>query len=412
VTDSVENGFADFRHELSLYWANGLRYAGPPFKMLRRRHVPVIITAFFILSGVALFGPRDPAAADNLPKQLSDRAFWKLVTDFSEPDGFFRSDNFISNETTFQEVIPDLKKRVSPNGVYLGVGPDQNFTYIAALHPRMAFIIDIRRQNMLEHLMYKAIIEMSEDRADFLSRLFSRPRPGGLTRTTSAAQMFDAYNRAPSSEKLFAKNLQDVLDRLVKRHGFTLSIDDRRSIDYIYRAFYSEGPDLRYSFPRQQVGARWFPNYMELMTTTDLGGQNHSYVASEANYRVLREFQRNNLLVPIVGDFGGDKAIQSVGRYLREHGATANFFYTSNVEQYLFQTDAWQRYYRNVETLPIDNNSTFIRAFFNMGFRFPPGIITPDLHSVQLLDPVRGLLNAFRAGELQTYDDVVARTKY
>ena len=380
--------------------------------MLGRRHGFVVITALFTLSGVALFGPRDRVAADNLPKQLSDRAFWKLVTDFSEPDGFFRSDNFISNETTFQEVIPELAKRVSANGVYLGVGPDQNFTYITALHPRMAFIIDIRRQNMLEHLMYKAIIEMSEDRADFMSRLFSRQRPDGLTRTTPLNQMFDAYNRAPSSEKLFAKNLEDVLDRLAKRHGFTLSADDRRSIDYIYRAFYSEGPDLRYSFPRQQVGARWFPNYMELMTTSDLAGQNHSYMASEENFRMLREFERNNLLVPLVGDFGGDKAIQSVGRYLREHGATANFFYTSNVEQYLFQTDAWQRYYRNVATLPLDNNSTFIRAFFNMGFRFPPGIITPDLHSVQLLDPIPGLLNAFRAGELQTYDDVVARTKF
>src|SRR5205814_8765759 len=141
--------------------------------------------------------------------------------------------------------------------------------------------------------------------------------------------MVAAYKPAPSSDKLARKTLADVLDRLAKRHGFTLSADDRHSIDYIYRAFYSEGLDLRYSFPRQQVGARWFPNYMELMTTTDLAGQNHSYVSSEENFRMLREFERNNLIVPIVGDFGGDKAIQSVGRYLREHGATANFFDTS-----------------------------------------------------------------------------------
>ena len=151
--------------------------------MLRRRYVLVVVTALFVLSGVALFGPRDRVAADNLPKQLSDRAFWKMVVDFSEPDGFFRSDNFISNETTYQEVIPELKKRVSPNGVYLGVGPDQNFTYISALRPRMAFIVDIRRQNMLQHLMYKAIIEMSDDRADFMSRLFRAPgRPGSANR--------------------------------------------------------------------------------------------------------------------------------------------------------------------------------------------------------------------------------------
>jgi hypothetical protein len=380
--------------------------------MLRRRHILVLVTALFSLSGVALFGPRDRVAADNLPKQLSDRAFWKMVVDFSEADGFFRSDNFISNETTFQEVIPELKKRVSPNGVYLGVGPDQNFTYIAALRPRMAFIVDIRRQNLILHLMYKAIIEMSDDRADFLSRLFSRPRPAGLDKAIAAGPLLDAFSRAAPSDALFEKNLQDVLNRLVKRHGFALTADDRKSIDWVFRAFYSEGPDLRYSYPRQQVGARWFPNYAELMATTDLSGQNHSYVANEDNFRVLRDFQRNNLLIPLVGDFGGDKALPAVSRYLREHGATANYFYTSNVEQYLFQTDAWQRYYTNVGMLPIDANSTFIRAYFNMGFRFPPGIITPDLHSVQLLDPITSLLAGFKAGEFKTYDDLVARTKF
>jgi len=381
--------------------------------MLReRRYGYILVTAILVLSGIVFLGPRNPVAADTIPKEISDRAFWKMIVDFSEADGFFRSDNFISNETTFQEVIPDLKKRISPNGVYLGVGPDQNFTYIAALRPRMAFIVDIRRQNMLQHLMYKAIIEMSDDRADFMSRLFSRPRPAGLARSAAPGVMFDAFNRSVATEMLFQKNLQDVMNRLTKRHGFPLSADDRRTIEYIYRAFYSEGPDLRYSFPRQQVGARWFPNYAELMTSTDLAGVNHAYVANEESFRVLREFERNNLLIPIVGDFGGDRALQAVGRYLREHGATVNYFYTSNVEQYLFQTDAWQRYYNNVATLPIDNNGTFIRAYFNMGFRFPPGIITPDLHSVQLLDPIHSLLAAYRAGEFRTYDDLVARTKF
>jgi hypothetical protein len=211
-------------------------------------------------------------AADTLPKQLSDRTFWKLVEDISEPGGFFRSDNFLSNETTYQEPIPELRKRSSPDGVYLGVGPDQNFTYITALRPRMAFVIDIRRQNMIEHLMYKALIEASNDRADFLSRLFSRPRPANLDKSSTAKQLVDAFMQTPSDEALFQKNLQEMLDRLVKRHGFPLSDDDRRSLEYVYRAFFSEGPDLRYSFPRQQFGARWFPNYAELMTATDLTG--------------------------------------------------------------------------------------------------------------------------------------------
>jgi hypothetical protein len=373
-----------------------------------RRSLLLLVTALFGLSGIAL-GPRGPVAADSLPKQLSDRTFWSLVNDLSEPGGYFRSDNFLSNETTYQEVIPELRKRATPDGVYLGVGPDQNFTYIAALKPRMAFIIDIRRQNMIEHLMYKAIIEESADRAEFLSRLFSRPKPAGVDRSADPKTLLDAFQGVEGSEPLFQKNLDDVVTRLTKRHGFALTDDDRRSLAYVYGAFFSEGPELRYSFPRQTFGARWFPSYADLMTETDLEGVNRSYLANEDNFKILREFETKNLLVPLVGDFGGDKAVRAVGSYLREHGGTVNYFYTSNVEQYLFQSDAWEKYYNSVATLPLSEQSTFIRAYFNMGFRYPPGIVTPDLHSIQLLDPINSLLAAYHAGQLHSYLDVVGR---
>src|SRR6185436_19115192 len=124
--------------------------------------------------------------------QLSDEAFWKMVTEFSEAGGYFRSDNFVSNETAFQYVLNGLKKTKS-GGVYLGVGPDQNFTYIVNMRPRLAIIFDIRRQNAMQHLMYKALIEMSADRADFLSRLFSRNRPDKLGPQSSAEELLSAF---------------------------------------------------------------------------------------------------------------------------------------------------------------------------------------------------------------------------
>ena len=378
---------------------------------MRPRYLFVAATALASLLGVALIGPSGQTAADALPNRLSDRVFWQMVTDFSEPGGVFRSDNFVSNETTYQEVVPELKKRSSPRGAYIGVGPDQNFTYIAALGPRIAFIVDIRRQNMIQHLLYKAIIEASGDRADFLSRLFSRPRPAGLKASAPPAALFDAYNAVAANEMLFRRNLQDVEQRLVKRHQFLLTDEDHKSLEYVYRAFFAEGPNLRYTFPRQRFGDPWFPTYAQLMKATDLTGLNHSYMASERNYRALRDFERNNLLVPIVGDFAGDKAIRAVGQYLKTHGAIANYVYTSNVEQYLFQNDAWQRYYSNVATLPLDEHSTFLRAYFDRGFRYPPGIVTPDLHSVQLVDPVLSFLNAFRAGQIASYNDVVGRSQ-
>src|SRR5712692_418749 len=160
------------------------------------------------LAALAFVAPHSQSAlSPRLPAHISDQDFWHLIETFSEPNGYFRSDNFLSNETGFQRVIPALEKRVAAGGVYIGVGPEQNFTYIAALRPRLAFIIDIRRQNMIEHLMYKAFIEQSEDRADFLSRLFARPRPAGLDNSADADALFHAYSDAAPSRALFTTNL-------------------------------------------------------------------------------------------------------------------------------------------------------------------------------------------------------------
>jgi hypothetical protein len=103
------------------------------------------------------------------------------VESASEAGGTFESENWISNETGVQSVIPRRQQLTKPGGVYIGVGPEQNFTYVAALRPKIAFIIDIRRQNTLQHLVYKVLFEISPDRAAFLSRLFSRTQPAGLT---------------------------------------------------------------------------------------------------------------------------------------------------------------------------------------------------------------------------------------
>jgi hypothetical protein len=348
-----------------------------------------------------------------LPNRLSDDEFWKLVNDLSETGGYFRSDNFVSNESTFQHVIPELQKTHSPGGVYLGVGPDQNFSYIVALKPRMAIISDIRRQNMIEHLMYKAVIELSPARADFLSLLFSRPRPAHLADTTGAPALMQAYLATPSDSMLFRKNLAVLKDHLVTKHHFALSPDDLSSLAYVYQAFYDAGPELTYSFSVGRQGraayfGRRMPNYAELMAESDASGTHRSYLASEENYRTLRELETNNLLVPIVGDFAGEKALRAVGAYLKQHNATVTAFYTSNVEQYLFQqADDWKHFFANVATLPLDGRSTFIRAVFNyMGFRDPTSG-APGPRSTTMLSPILDVLKAVDDGKIQTYYDVI-----
>jgi len=379
----------------------------------RRQFLAAFVVAACV-SIAALLGVRaqSQSRADTLPAELSDKEFWSLVTEYSEPDGFFRSDNLVSNERTFQEVIPELKKRALPNGVYLGVGPDQNFTYIAALKPRLAFIVDIRRGNLDQQLFYKALIEMSSDRIDFLSRLFARAKPKALDANTaalSASALFDAFAEVDPDQAMFQKNLDDLEKWLTQKHGFVLTPDDVRGIEYVARAFFAEGPDLRYSFPSPRL-ARVFPTYAELQKTDDGHGTSYAYLANDEAFRTLKEFERKNLLVPVIGDFAGPKALHSVGNWIASHGGVANYLYTSNVEQYLFQGDAFRRYYSNVAAMPLAEQSTFIRSYFDRGFYYPPGVIMPDLHSVQLLDPVQGLLKAFSDDQIHAYDDVVARS--
>lgn len=366
---------------------------------------------------VALFSPATSAAAQDFPSRLSDSVFWKLVTDYSESNGFFRSDNFVSNETTYQWVIPDLLRTTKPGGVYLGVGPDQNFTYIVALKPKIAFIFDIRRQNMLTHLMYKAIIEASADRADFASRLFSRPRPPGVDTTSTPEAIFLAYSTVPPDSTAFRRNIAAIRDRLTKQHGFKLSEEDLGTIAYVYEAFVAAGPDITYNFAQRGGGfAGGFggrgrmPSYAELQVATDSDRVHRGYMATEANFRALKDMETNNLLVPLVGDFAGPKAIRSVGTYLKDHHAIVTAFYLSNVEQYLFQQeDDWRKFYTNVGTLPTDSTSTFIRSVFNnMGYYGNPG---SSIRGQQLLASILAQVKAFNEGKLLSYSDVISTSR-
>jgi len=348
-------------------------------------------------------------AVDVLPDRLADDAFWGLIGTLSEPGGVFQSENFLSNETGFQVVIPTLTQTTRPGGVYMGVGPEQNFTYIVALRPKMAFVVDIRRQNLLEHMLYKALFEMSDNRADFLSRLFSRKRPEGLSARSTADQLFGAYADPPVDADAFRKNLQTINELLIRTHKFGLTSEDESTIEHIYTVFHDFGPDINYNSGAGRRGGNGMPDYATLMTATDLLGEQRSYLATEENYRFIRDLEGRNLVVPLTGDFGGKKAIRAVGQYVKDHDAIVSAFYLSNVERYLFQSNGlnrnggWTNFYGNVATLPLDSSSTFIRS---VGGGVPGGLGGMRLPNV--LSSMQDTLAAVESGRIQTYNDVVS----
>lgn len=376
--------------------------------MLRLRRIATGFALAVTIAAAAIYVvPHPDPSTKHLPEQFSDEEFWRIVMNFSESGGYFRSDNFISNESTFQWVVPDLIRNHEQGGVYLGVGPDQNFTYIVALHPSVAFITDIRRQNMMLHLMYKALFEMSSDRPEFLSQLFGRPIPAVVKDTDDLETMLRAFNDEEADQALARNTFTAIMDRLRGGHHFLLTPEDAASIDYAYKAFVEGGPEIRYSFPNQYAWRR-FPSYSELMLETDSTGQNHSYMASEENFQTMKKLESENRIIPIVGDFAGEKALKSVGKFLKQHRASITAFYTSNVEFYLFQSDDWRQFLANVSELPLDRNSVFIRAYFNN--YGPPYVTASNSRSETLVDGMEDLLAAFKAGQIHSYFDVIKRS--
>ena len=339
---------------------------------MRSYRTRLVAAAALVIGLVALApAPAVRAAADTIPARLTDQEFWRLSEEMSEPNGSFRSDNMLSNEIWFQYVIKDLVARTLPGGVYLGVGPEQNFTYITAIKPKIVFITDIRRGNLHMHLMYKALFELSKDRAEFVSRLFTKPRPERFTAETSAAEMWGDngyWNIVTSGQAVFDKNLQDVYDVLQKKHGLPLSKDDLDGIYYCYHNFYWYGPSINYNSTTGNGnggrGGGAMVDYATLMMQTDgaMNPANKSYMGSEENFKFLKDLEERNMLVPVVGNFGGPKALRAVGKWVRDHGATVTAMYLSNVEQYLQQDGIWGSFCNNVASMPLDEHSTFIRS--------------------------------------------------
>jgi len=350
-----------------------------------------------------------------LPERLSNEDFWRLVEAFSEPSGYFQSDNLVSNEHTFQYVVPALEKLARPGRVYLGVAPDQNFTYLIALKPQLAFIVDIRRGNLHTQLMYKALIELSSDRAEFVGRLFARPRPNGLTASSTVDEIFVAYAGTISDGELQAATLNDILTLLTTTRGFGLTPEDLTGIEDIYDQFVRYGPSITYSSGpgrsgpsrRGRGGFSNFPTYADLMRQTDGTGVQRGYLASEQNFQVLKAMEERNLIVPIVGDFAGSKALRAVGRYVRDHGSVIAAFYTSNVEQYLFRNGVWRAFYSNLATLPVDDSTVIIRSVSPRDgyLGVPQG---PDGRA-NVLDPILPLVRDFNASRIASYYDVTSR---
>lgn len=339
------------------------------------------------------------------PAALSDSAFASLSARLSEAPGFFDTDNLISNEDSYLHVIGTVRRVGVTGGAYLGVGPDQNFSYIAAVRPRVAFLIDIRRDNLLEHLLFKSIFALSRDRLDYLCLLFGRPAPadtaGWGARDIAALLAYIDTVRGDSGAG--TRTRSRVIDR-VRRTAISLSDVDAATIGRFHLAFVTQGPALRFN-SLGRAPQSYYPDYRQLLVETDRTGRQSSFLAHEVDFQFVKSLEDRNLVIPVVGDLAGDKALAAIGDWVRSQGETVSAFYTSNVEQYLFADRSFDRFSRTVARLPRGPNSVMIRSYFRGGH--PQSVA--GYHATQLVQSLDRFVAVEAASGFGSYFALVTR---
>ena len=294
------------------------------------------------------------------------------IARLSEPSGTFDADNLISNERSYLEIAPALAARPVEGGAYVGVGPDQNFSYIARIRPSVAYIIDIRRDNLLLHLLFKALFAEARTRAEYLCLLTGRPVPYGIERWRSAGVdelVAHVDQSTPWPDAVEA--LRSRIDQTIALFGVPLSRADLDTIARFHHAFIVEGLDLVFSghgrAERRYFPASRYPTLRELLTAQVADGRQWSYLASEDDFQFVKALHARDAIIPVVGDVSGPHALRAIGAAVAARGERVSAFYISNVETYLESDSAVSRFLDNLSRLPRDEGSVMIRSVFNAG---------------------------------------------
>jgi len=335
------------------------------------------------------------------------KSFAALSARLSEPGGYFDSDNLISNETSYLHVIGKIRELGVSGGVYVGVGPDQSFSYIAKIRPKLAIIIDIRKDNLLQHLLFKAMFGRSRNRVEYLCTMFGKPFPktkGWESR--GVKELSEFIDSTASDPKLFEKTSKDIRQD-IQKFGIPLTQTDLETIGKVQHAFFSAGLDIRYSSyhrPPRSI----YPPYRELLLETDLGGQQQNYFNSEDDFQFIKRLEDQDLIVPVVGDLSGPQAMKAIGQYIAEIKERVSAFYVSNVEFYLQRQGTFDKFAENLKALPIDNRSVIIRSYFNYYAPAHPQA-EPNHFSTQLMERIDDLIKQCASGECESYNDIVTK---
>ncbi|WP_411279506.1 hypothetical protein [Gemmatimonas sp.] len=338
---------------------------------------------------------------------LSVEQFAVLVRGLSDNGGYFDTDNLISNESSYLHPLTTLDKLGVRGGAYIGVGPDQNFSLIARVNPSIAFITDIRRDNQLHHLLFKALFERARNRTEYVALWLGRTVPSNIEslRDQPIDSIVAWAARTPATPASADAAVRDVRAR-VMRYGLSMSERDLATIERFHRTFMAQGPTLRFT-STGRAPRDYYPTLGQLMTEKDLAGRQASYLARDRDFQVVKSLERRNLVIPVVGDLSGPSTLLRIGTVLRERREALSVLYASNVEDYLIRDGRFSAYARYVARLPRQAQSVIVRSWFGGPGSHPASVA--GYYTTQLVQTVASFAADSAVSRVRSYRELVQR---
>ncbi len=323
-----------------------------------------------------------------------DSSFGSLIRQLSEQESGRPADNLITNEDSFPRVAGELQKQAPKGGVYLGVGPDQNFTYLEKGQAELAFILDFRRRNLLLHLLHKALFMLSKDRESYLSRLTAR-LPDNLPNDPTADELVEAFAQAEFDRSRLAEVGKEVVALL--RPLKVVDEEEWEELNRIQARL--AGPGMNARFLAMPI----YPTFGSLIRTKDREGKPAHFLAQELTYQAVRQAQAEDRIIPIVGDFAGRNSLPRLNDWLRGQGLLVSILYISDVEFFLLRAGTFHAYIEHLNRLPWADGALLIRS--STRELDHPERVEGD-RCTTILRPVAPFLGAALGGKILTANDL------
>jgi len=366
-------------------------------------------TALLVLIAISTAGVTRGVAtrAAQASRVVADTTFAGTIARLSEAPGFFDSDNLISNETSYLHAVTKLRESGVSGGAYVGVGPDQSFSYVAEIRPTVVYMIDIRRDNMIMHLLLKALFERSRNRLEYLCRWTGRQVPVDVTAWDDRPiETVIARVDSLAPNDTVARAETDSVLATIRGYRVPLSDVDSATIRRFHSEFIRAGLDIRFT-STNRAPRYYYPTLRQLILERDLEGGQSSYLASRERWDFIKGLQARDRIIPVVGNLAGTRAFPAVGREISARGERLTALYVSNVEMYLWRDGGFDVFAESAANMPHDPKAVIIRSVFGgpYGQKHPLNQV-PHV-STQLVQPLDDFAERLRRGGWSSYWEVV-----